>query len=266
MDEFIVRALIAAIGVATIAGPLGSFVVWRRMAYFGDTLSHSALLGVTLGLLLGAEPTLGVIAVCVIVALLMALGQRQRLLASDTMLGILSHSALSLGLVALAFMENVRIDLIGYLFGDVLSVTWDDIALVYGGGTLVLAVLFWLWRPLLAITVHEDLARVEGVPVPLIRIIFMLAIAVTIAVAMKIVGVLLITSLLIIPAATARPLARTPEHMAVCASLAGSLAVVGGLAGSYFWDLPSGPTIVTTAAALFAVSLLIRQLLTTGQR
>ena len=227
MDEFIVRALIAAIGVATIAGPLGSFVVWRRMAYFGDTLSHSALLGVTLGLLLGAEPTLGVIAVCVIVALLMALGQRQRLLASDTMLGILSHSALSLGLVALAFMENVRIDLIGYLFGDVLSVTWDDIALVYGGGTLVLGVLVWLWRPLLAITVHEDLARVEGVPVPLIRIVFMLAIAVTIAVAMKIVGVLLITSLLIIPAATARPLARTPEHMAICASLAGSLAVVG---------------------------------------
>ena len=261
MDEFLIRALLAAIGVAVVAGPLGSFVVWRRMAYFGDTLSHSALLGVTLGFLLGADPTVGIIAVCAVVALLLALGERQRVLASDTLLGILSHSALSLGLVSLAFLETLRVDLIGYLFGDVLAVTWGDVSVVYIGGAVVLGVLAWLWRPLLAITVHEDLARVEGVPVRRVQIAFMLIIAVTIAIAMKVVGILLITSLLIILAAAARALSRTPEQMAVLASIAGVLAVLGGLAGSFHWDLPSGPSIVTSAAILFGLSLVGRQLL-----
>lgn len=264
MDEFLIRALLAAIGVAVVAGPLGSFVVWRRMAYFGDTLSHSALLGVTLGFLLGADPTVGIIAVCTAVALLLALGQRQRVLASDTLLGILSHGALSLGLVSLAFLETLRVDLIGYLFGDVLAVTWADVSVVYIGGAVVLGVLAWLWRPLLAITVHEDLARVEGVPVRRVQIAFMLVIAVTIAIAMKVVGILLITSLLIIPAAAARALSRTPEQMAVLASLAGVLAVLGGLAGSFHWDLPSGPSIVTSAAVLFALSLVGRRLIAIG--
>jgi zinc transport system permease protein len=260
MDEFLVRALLAALGVAAVAGPLGSFVVWRRMAYFGDTLSHSALLGVTLGFLLGIDPTIGIIGICAAVALLLALGQRQSALASDTLLGILSHGALSLGLVSLAFMETLRVDLIGYLLGDVLSVTWNDITVVYIGGAVVLGILAWLWRPLLAITVHEDLARVEGVPVPQVQIAFMMIIAVTIAIAMKVVGILLITSLLIIPAAAARAVSKTPEQMALVASLVGMLAVLGGLAGSFQWDLPSGPAIVTAAVLLFALSLISRRL------
>ena len=260
MDEFLVRALLAALGVAAVAGPLGSFVVWRRMAYFGDTLSHSALLGVTLGFLLGIDPTIGIIGICAAVALLLALGQRQSVLASDTLLGILSHGALSLGLVSLAFMETLRVDLIGYLLGDVLSVTWNDITVVYIGGAVVLGILAWLWRPLLAITVHEDLARVEGVPVRQVQIAFMMIIAVTIAIAMKVVGILLITSLLIIPAAAARAVSKTPEQMALVASLVGMVAVLGGLAGSFQWDLPSGPAIVTAAALLFALSLISRRL------
>ncbi|MDE0810983.1 MAG: zinc ABC transporter permease subunit ZnuB [Alphaproteobacteria bacterium] len=264
MDEFLVRALLAALGVAAVAGPLGSFLVWRRMAYFGDTLSHSALLGVTLGFLLGIDPTIGIIGICAAVALLLALGQRQSALASDTLLGILSHGALSLGLVSLAFMETLRVDLIGYLLGDVLSVTWNDITVVYIGGAVVLGILAWLWRPLLAITVHEDLARVEGVPVPQVQIAFMMIIAVTIAIAMKVVGILLITSLLIIPAAAARAVSKTPEQMALVASLVGMLAVLGGLAGSFQWDLPSGPAIVTAAALLFALSLIGRRLAGNG--
>jgi zinc transport system permease protein len=255
MDDFLIRALMAALGIAAIAGPLGSFVVWRRMAYFGDTLSHSALLGLTLGFLLGVDPTVGIVGICAVVALILALGQRQSVLASDTLLGILSHGALSLGLVSLAFMETMRVDLIGYLLGDVLSVTWNDVTVVYVGGACILAILIWLWRPLLAITVHEDLARVEGVPVRRVQIAFMMIIAVTIAIAMKVVGVLLITSLLIIPAAAARSLSRTPEQMAVIAGLVGMLAVLGGLAGSFQWDLPSGPAIVTAAGLLFVVSI-----------
>jgi zinc transport system permease protein len=254
MDDFVLRALLAGIGLALAMGPLGVFVVWQRMAYFGDTLAHSALLGVGLGILLGLEVSLGIVAVCLTVAVLLVLLRRQRGLADDTLLGILSHGTLALGLVVLAFMEGFRADLLGYLFGDVLAVDRADVIGIYAGGLGALAVLAWLWRPLLSITVHEELARVEGVPVLAVRLAFMALIAVLIAVAMKVVGILLVTSLLIIPAAAARRFARTPEAMALLAALAGVLAVVLGLAGSLAWDLPSGPAIVAAAALLFALA------------
>lgn len=257
IDVFLVRALLAGIGIALLAGPLGSFVVWRRMAYFGDTLSHSALLGVTLGFVLGVNPMAGVIAVCVVLALALVGFQRHRSLATDTLLGILSHSALSLGLVALAFVETLRVDLMAYLFGDILSVTWGDLGWIYGGGMVALAGMLLLWRGLLAMTVDEDLARVAGLPVDLLKLAFMLLIALIIAVSMKIVGILLITSLLIIPPATARRFARTPESMAALASVCGALAVSGGLAASLFWDLPGGPSVVVSAAALFLIAHLV---------
>ena len=253
MDDFLIRALAGGLGVALVAGPFGAFIVWRRMAYFGDTLSHAGLLGVGLGLLLEVNESLGVIAVCIGLSLALVALQRRRWLTDDTLLGILSHTTLSLGLVALAFMESVRVDLVGYLFGDILAITSADLYWIWGGGLLVLAALIPLWRPLLALTVDEDLAQAEGVPVFIIRLMFMLLIAVVIAVAMKIVGVLLITSLLIIPAAAVRRLSPTPEAMAVFASVVGMIAVVLGLAGSWRWDTPAGPSIVVAAALLFLV-------------
>ena len=257
MPDFLLNALLAGLALALVAGPLGSFVVWRRMAYFGDTLSHAALFGVALGLMLDVNLTLAVTVGCVLLALLLVTLQQRQPLASDTLLGILAHSTLSLGLVALSFMQDVRIDLMGYLFGDLLAVSPTDLAWIIGGSALVLALLAWLWRPLLAITVHEELARVEGLPVAAIRLALMLLIAVVIAVAMKIVGVLLITSLLIIPAAAAQRHARSPEQMALGASLLGILAVCGGLALSWFKDTPAGPSIVVTAAALFLLSFVL---------
>ena len=257
MDDFVLRALAAGCGIALMAGPLGSFVVWRRMAYFGDTLAHSALLGVALGFLLGVNPLIGVMGVCVALALALVGLQRHRALASDTLLGILSHSSLSLGLVAIAFLETLRVDLISYLFGDILSVTPGDLAWIYGGGAVALGGLVLLWRRLLAVTVDEDLARVEGMPVEALRLAFMLLIALVIAAAMKIVGILLITSLLIIPAAAARRFARTPEAMAVLASILGMVAVLGGLLASLNWDLPGGPSVVVAAAALFLASAVV---------
>lgn len=257
MDEFLVRALLGGIGVALAAGPLGSFIVWRRMAYFGDTLAHSGLLGVGLGILLGINPGLGVMAVCVCLAAALVLLQRQRQLATDTLLGILAHTALSLGLVALAFMETVRVDLVGYLFGDILAVSTQDLYGIWGGGLTALVILAFIWRPLLAMTVHEELARVEGVPVLRVRLAFMLLIAIVIAVAMKVVGVLLITSLMIIPAAAARRFARTPEAMAGLASALGCLAVGLGLWGSFTWDTPAGPSVVVAAFLLFLAGLAI---------
>lgn len=227
------------------------------MAYFGDTLAHSALLGVALGFLLGIDLEVGVIAVCVTMAVLLVGLQRRGQLADDTLLGILSHGALSFGVIAVAFLQTVRVDLLSYLFGDILAVSATDLAWIYGGGAAVLAVLAIIWRPLLAATVHEELARVEGVPVTLVRLVFMVLIAVVIAAAMKVVGILLITSLLIIPPAAARRLARTPEQMAAVGAALGCVAVAGGLWGSFAFDAPSGPSIVVAALALFVLGLLI---------
>ncbi|MDD3448651.1 MAG: zinc ABC transporter permease subunit ZnuB [Gammaproteobacteria bacterium] len=257
MDEFLLRALLAGLGVALVAGPLGAFVVWRRMAYFGDTLAHSALLGVALAYLLSIDLNLGVLITCVAVALILLALQRQQRLASDTLLGILAHTALSLGLVTLAFLETLRVDLMGFLFGDILAVGWRDVALIWAGGLVVLGALALLWRPLLAITVHEELAQVEGVPVVRVRLALTLLLAVVVALAMKVVGILLITSLLIIPAAAARRFSRTPEAMAALAALAGCLAVAGGLAGSLRLDTPAGPSVVVAAALLFALTGLV---------
>ncbi|MFC6670581.1 zinc ABC transporter permease subunit ZnuB [Marinobacterium aestuariivivens] len=251
MDDFLLYALIGGLGVATIAGPLGSFVVWRRMAYFGDTLAHSALMGVALGFLLQVNLNLAVVASCVLLALLLVALQRQRLVATDTLLGIMAHSTLSLGLVAIALLEDVRVDLLAYLFGDLLAISPRDLYWIFGGGVLVLLLLWRLWDGLLAITINEELAQVEGVPVARLRLTLMLLIAVVIAAAMKIVGILLITSLLIIPAASARRLSRTPEQMAALAALLGCVAVLGGLAASWQWDTPAGPSVVVMALVEF---------------
>ncbi|NQV48328.1 MAG: metal ABC transporter permease [Rhodospirillaceae bacterium] len=255
-DDFMVRALLAGLAVAAIAGPLGSFVVWRRMAYFGATLSHSALLGIALGLLVGAEPMLGVIVVCLVVALILGFGHRRRtaILSEDTLLGILAHGTLAMGLVAAAFLDSVRLDLTSYLFGDILAITTSDLVWLYGVAVTVAVILGLIWRPLLAATVHEELALVEGVPVQALKLGYMLMLAAVVALAMKVVGILLVTSLLIIPAAAARPLARTPEQMAVLASICGGLSVFGGLAASYIADTPSGPSIVVAALVLFICS------------
>ena len=256
LDDFLTRALLAGIGLAITVGPLGCFVVWRRMAYFGDTMSHSALLGVALAFLLNLSVMAGVFAVAVLVSLALLALQDRQALPTDALLGILSHSTLALGLVIVAFMTWVRVDLMAFLFGDILAVSQADIAVIYIGGAIVLGLLVAIWRPLLAATVNAELAQAEGLNPQRSRLIFMLLMAGVIALAMKIVGILLITALLIIPAAAARRIAATPDQMAAFASLIGALAVAGGLFGSVRFDTPSGPSIVVAALALFLLSLL----------
>ncbi|PVB63748.1 metal ABC transporter permease [Labrenzia sp. 011] len=255
LDDFFTRALVAGVGVAVVAGPLGCFVIWRRMAYFGDTLSHAALLGVSLSLLLEINTTLAVAGVSVLLAVVLLFLRRSDTLSSDALLGLLSHSALALGLVCLAFMTWVRVDLLGLLFGDILAVTRLDIAMVYGGGGLVLCVLALIWRRLFAATVSADLAAGEGQQPDRTDLVFMVLTAAVIAISLKIIGALLITALLIIPAAAARRFSASPEQMAVIAALAGALSAIGGLYASLHYDTPSGPSIVVAAMVLFAVSL-----------
>jgi zinc transport system permease protein len=259
MDEFFWRAALAGIGLAVIAGPLGSFVVWRRMAFFGDALAHSALLGVALGFLLHVEVNIAIAALCAIFAMLLTAMLARARLAPDTLLSICAFTALSVGLVAISFVEDVRVDLIGYLFGDILAVGRADLAWIWGGAAAGLALLAFLWRPLLSVTVHADLAAVEGVNVGAMRLVFVLLLAVLVAVAMKIVGVLLVTALLVMPAAAARRFARSPESMAAIASGIGAFASVAGLLSSVEFDTPSGPSVVVAAASVFAVSLVLPQ-------
>ncbi|WP_425062736.1 metal ABC transporter permease [Pyruvatibacter mobilis] len=256
LDDFFVRAILAAFGVAVMAAPLGCFVVWRRMAYFGDTTAHSSLLGIGLGIVLGIDLTIGVAAVTVSVALLLLAMERRVGIGLDALLGILAHSTLALGVIVIALTPGVRVDLTAYLFGDVLAVSVSDLALIFGLAAAVLAVLVSLWRRMVAVTMDEELAAAEGIPAPLYRLALVLLLAVVIAVAMKIVGVLLVTALLIIPAASARGLARSPEQMAVLATVIAATAAVGGLMLSLYVDTPSGPSIVVVAAALFVASLL----------
>jgi zinc transport system permease protein len=255
LDDFVVRALLGGIAVAAITGPLGCFVVWRRMAYFGNALAHSALLGIAVGVLLALDLTSATIGVCLAFAGVLLLLQRQQKLATDTLLGILAHAALALGLVVLSFFETLRVDLSAYLFGDVLAVGQGDLLWIFGGGALVLLALLALWSPLLSTTVSPELAQAEGVAVGAVQAIFMMLMALAVAIGMKIVGILLIVSLLIIPAAAARQLARSPEQMAALAAIAGALAVTLGLLASLAWDTPAGPSIVVAAALLFFLSL-----------
>ncbi|GAJ71108.1 zinc ABC transporter, inner membrane permease protein ZnuB [Vibrio sp. JCM 18904] len=260
MIEFLLPSILAGIGIAIIAGPLGSFVVWRKMAYFGDTLAHASLMGLALGFLLNVNLYLALLVCCLALAVLLVTLQKQQLVATDTLLGILAHSALSIGLVSVSFLENVRVDLMSYLFGgDLLAVSPQDLMFIYAGVVAVSACLYVFWRPLLSSTVSEELAAVEGVNTDLVRLVLMLMVGVVIAVGMKFVGALIMTSLLIIPAATARKVSSSPEQMALFASIIGSVAVLmGGLSLSWHFDTPAGPSVVISATSLFMLSQLIK--------
>ena len=259
MDDFLVRALIGGVGVAAIAGPLGCFVVWRRMAYFGATLSHAALLGVALGIAIGGNPTVGTVVVCVLMALAIAAMEGGRLLASDTVMGVLAHSALAYGVVMIALMPGIRVDLMGYLFGDVLAIGWGDVRVIVLLGIGLGVGMAAIWRPLLAITADEELARIEGVRAVWVRVALMVMLALLVAVGMKVVGILLIVSLLIIPPAAARMISVTPEGMALRSGLLGVLSVVLGLAASVAVDAPAGPAVVIAASLVFALLYAVRR-------
>ena len=253
LDDFALRALAAGFGIALVAGPLGCFIVWRHMAYFGDTLSHAALTGVAIGIVLAIVAAIGIIITGVIVGLLLLGLQQQQRLPTDTLLGILSHGALAIGLIVVGFLDKVRVDLMGYLFGDILAVTSGDLYWIYAGAALAIAGLVLIWRPLIALTVHESVAIAEGVPGFRTRLIFTTLIALTVAIAMKIVGILLVTALLVVPAATARRFASGPEMMALASVAVGALAVLGGVSASLAWDAPSGASIVAAATLMFAL-------------
>ncbi len=253
IDSFILRIVLAGVGVALAAGPLGCVVLWRRMIYFGDTVSHAALLGVALALAVGLPIVLGILVVAFSVVFVMLAGEG-RAFHTDTLLGVAAHGALAVGIIALSFGSGGSASLMQFLTGDILSVTWEDVAVIWIGALCALAVVVWRWNALLLTSINRDLAFAKTLNPLRESLLFTLALAVLVAVAINAVGALLITAMLIIPAATARLFSSTPEKMALLAAVIGALSAVGGIAASVLWDTPTGASIVVAALAILIVA------------
>ncbi|MGE3230308.1 MAG: metal ABC transporter permease [Hyphomicrobium sp.] len=255
LEPFLVRALAASLALAVVAAPLGSLVIWNRMAYFGETVSQASLIGIALGLFLGVDITLPVILVTLVVAGFLILLSRQKIVPLDAILGLMHHGALALGVIATLSLSGPAVDLMGYLFGDIFAVTTSDLYWVFGGGAVVLAAVAWLWQPMLRLAVHEELASAEGVNRDRVRAVFIVLLSLTIAIAIKIVGALLVIAFLIVPAVAARPFSATPERMAALAAVIAAASVVLGIMLSVNFDVPGGPAIVLFMAVIAGLSV-----------
>ncbi len=254
-DDFFIRALIAGLGIALVTGPLGCFVVWRRLSYFGDTLAHSALLGVTMAYTLDLNIAISVFLISSVIALILIQLQKKTNLPGDALLGLLAHSSLAVGLVVIGFLTFIRFDIMGLLFGDILAVTTDDMIIIWTGGAFILLVLKLIWKPLFASTVNYELAEAEGLNPDRAKAIFTILMAAVIAISIKMVGLLLITGMLIIPAATARNISDSPQKMVIFSIIGGLLSVVLGLYSSLEFNTSSGPSIIAASLVLFILSL-----------
>lgn len=255
--NFITKALLAGVGIAVVSGPLGCFITWRRMAYFGDTLAHSALFGISLSLLFHINNNLGLIISSVLVVCFLGLISKQQKIGYDSILGILSHSILALGLIIASMLEGVKVDLLSYLYGDILTVSMNDLYWIFGVDILAFIVLLSFWSKFVSFTVHEELAKVEGINTDGMRWLLFMLMALVFAIAVKLVGVLLITALLVIPAASARFLAKSPEQMALLAIVIGCIAVFLGVESSLVFDIPTGPAIVVLSTVMFIFSITV---------
>ena len=255
-DDFFIRALVAGLGVALVTGPLGCFIIWRRLSFFGDTLAHSALLGVTLAFSFDINIAFSVFIISSAVALILLKLQKTTNLPGDALLGLLAHSSLAVGLVVIGFLSFIRFDIMGLLFGDILAVTENDLIIIWVGGALILFVLKLIWKPLFASTVNYELAEAEGMKPERVNAIFTILMAAIIAISIKMVGLLLITGMLIIPAAMARNISNNPKQMVLFSIIGGLLSVVMGLFGSLEINTPSGPSIITAGLILFILSLI----------
>lgn len=249
IDAFILNAWLSGIGISLMSAPVGCFIAWQRLVYFGDTIAHAALLGVVLALLFGANPLAGILGTALFIALALSSLQDDALLPADTLLGIFAHASLALGLVIVSLSPSITLDVNGLLFGDILAVGHTDLLVIFSAAAAVVATLMIYWKPLMRMVLHADIAQVEGVNTRKMRLLLMLLIALIVAISIKLVGILLITSLLILPAAGARLIARSPSQMAIAATVISIAAVTLGIAVSLHFDTPTGPTIILSALA-----------------
>ena len=256
LDDFFIRALIAGIGISLVTGPIGCFIIWRRLSFFGDTLSHSALLGVTIGFFFDINVAFSVFLISSAVALILLKLQKTTKLPGDALLGLLAHSSLAVGLVVISFLSSIRFDIMGLLFGDILAVNEIDLLIIWFGGAIILFILKIIWKPLFASTVNNELAEAEGMNPERANAIFTILLAAIIAISIKIVGLLLFTGMLIMPAAMSRNISSNPQQMVKLSVVGGLLSVLIGLFSSLQFNSPSGPSIIAAALLLFILTLI----------
>ena len=252
-DPFIIRGIIAGIAVALVSGLVGCFVVWRRLSYYGESIAHSSLLGAGIGILLGIGINFGVVFVCLIFGILFLWLQQSKSLSSDTLLGVIAHFALAIGIIVISF-NKIKIDLHAFLFGDILTVSSSDILGMYIGVIIVITLILSNWSSLVLATIDEDLAKSEGINPLYVNVLLTTIMTIVVALSLQIIGLLLITAMLIIPAATARRLTNSPESMVVVSTTIGIFSVIFGIYLSVELDLPSGPSIVVVGSILFFLS------------
>ncbi len=253
MDEILLYAMIGGLALSFITGPLGCFVVWQRMAYFGETVAHGTLLGFVLSQVTQWPLFVCVLAVAASVALVMDQLTHSKKLSSDTGLGIVAHGALAVGIVLISYFGLFNASLHTLLFGDILFIARDQILLLLGCAALFLLVMLWKWRALVAIAVDPAIAASQGVNVRMHRLALVLAIALVVAFSFQWVGVLLFAALLIVPPAAARFVSTNPTGMAVTATALCVCATQTGIQLSFVTDTATGPTIVVVALMLFVV-------------
>lgn len=258
MTDCILKALLAGIGIAIISGPIGSVMMWRRMTYFGDALAHATLLGASIAIILNINIYCGLIAISLIIATLLTIITEQQKFTNDATLSILSHIILAVGLISATLSKNTRIDLLGYLYGDILSISSMDVIYIYVIDIIILSILSLVWDKLVFITIHKELAIAEGIKEKTIKWLFILLVSLIFIVATRLVGILLINSLLIIPCSIAKMWAKSTKQMAVLGSIFGCITIVIGIIAALIWDLPTGPAIVVSSALLFLIALVIK--------
>lgn len=259
IDIFFFQSLLAGIGLSFITSPMGCFLVWRRMSFFGDALSHSALLGVALGLIFNINVHLGIFIVCLAVALILVFVDDRADLPSDTWLSMTSYTALALGIVLMNKMPSIKVDPASYLFGDILALQNQDFFWIFGCAILVSLFIYRYWQPLLLLTFDEGLAQAEGMPLARLKLGFMLILALTVAVSLKFIGVLLVPALLVIPPATAKQHAKNPEQMVFYALSFTLAGISGGLFLSLVFNIATGASIILACLSLFVLSQVFKK-------
>jgi zinc transport system permease protein len=254
MPDFIWLALAGALLITLMSAPVGAFMLWRRMAFVGDALAHTTLLGLGIGLWLQIPIQLSLLLVSVIVAVSITRIHQRNNLSTDTFIAIAAHSSLALGMLVVTLLPEARIDLMGYLFGDLLNLTMQDIWGLLIASLLTLSILYRYWQGLILTCLNAELARLAGHDTQKLNLILALLIALIIALSTKLVGALLITALLITPAAIARRWSQTPIGMIQGAIVISWLAIAIGISLSWHFDLPVSPAIVAVLFAGFIAS------------
>ncbi|WP_333023191.1 metal ABC transporter permease [Wolbachia endosymbiont of Pentidionis agamae] len=259
-QSFFINSLVSLIIIGLVSGTLGSFMIWQKMSYLGDSLSHSSLLGVALALIFKINLSIIIVLIAILFAVLLSLNF-DKLYSADTVLNIVTNVILSLSLILISSFTSSSNSIMSSLFGDILTLDQKDLITIFFISLLVTFILIFRWRYWLMISINQELAEVEKINTKLVRLEFLITLAIFIAISAQLIGILLISAFLLIPSASARLLAKTPTEMIVLATFFSIVSGISGLLISAITDFLPGPTIILTSTLYLVLSYLIRSLL-----